>query len=531
MGTQRVLTPSSSNLPSTVRVLTAAVVTLLVSACTTVQVDMPPLAVQVPEKFDSVDPATAQGSTDIAQWWKQLDDPVLSGYIEEGLRQNVDVRIALARIKEARAFHGMAESAYYPTVEVAGGAGRTRETGAVPTQLGNSALPGLPGSLPIPLPPGVVSPALPQDVSMPLGNTHAYGLAATWEVDIFGARHADAEMVNQLIMGAQEQQHGAQLMVAADIATRYFEARGVEKRMRLVDRAIHVAERGLKYARGRFQSGQTEAADVAKAEMHLRDAQSKVEPLKALLASHLRRIAVLMGQPPQSLTELPPQPPGAQRPPSLPKVLPGDVLARRPDVRGVERKVRSQVAKVGSARAELFPKFYIGLSTSAGRVHPDNAEGYNFGTQSLGVGFRLPIFTAGRIRSNIAANEAQLEGVALEYEKTVLGALEDVENVYTAHRAFTSRVKYLTQTADLAHQFARERMAHFGAGQALLQSALEAQADALKREDEAILAEIELNTHTVLLYKALGGGWSPDPAPAPAAADAANPEASLLAAD
>lgn len=73
---------------------------------------------------------------------------------------------------------------------------------------------------------------------------------------------------------------------------------------------------------------------------------------------------------------------------------------------------------------------------------------------------------------------------------------------------------YLTQTADLAHQFARERMAHFGAGQALLQAALEAQADALKREDEATQAEIELNTHTVLLYKALGGGWTPAPAPA-----------------
>lgn len=512
MRAHRRLVNRSPSRPTGLRLLVAAVATLLASACTTVKVDMPPLAVQVPGKFDSVDPATAQSNTDIAQWWRQLEDPVLSGYIEEGLRQNVDVRIALARIKEARAFHGMAESAYYPTVVVAAGAGRSRESGAVPTGLGNTSIPGWPGNIPIPLP-GNVTPSLPQNVSMPQGNTHAYGLAAAWEVDIFGARHADAEMVHQLILGAHEQQHGAQLMVAADIATRYFEARGVEKRLRLVDRAIYVAERGVKYARGRFQSGQTEAADVARAEMHLRDAQSKVEPLKALLASHLRRIAVLMGQPPQSLTELPPLPPGAQRPPSLPKVLPGDVLVRRPDVRGVERKVRSQAAKVGSARAELFPKFYIGLGASAGRAHPDDIEGYNFGTQSLGVGLRLPIFTAGRIRANIAANEAQLEGVALEYEKTVLGALEDVENAYTAHRAFTSRVAYLTQTADLAHQFARERMAHFGAGQALLQAALEAQADALKREDEALLAEIELNTHTVLLYKALGGGWSPDPAP------------------
>ncbi|MFZ2298588.1 MAG: TolC family protein, partial [Aquabacterium sp.] len=367
MRAHRSLVNRSATFPTTVRLLAAAAVTLLASACTTVNVDMPPLAVQVPGQFGSVDPATAQGSADIAQWWKQLDDPVLSGYIEEGLRQNVDVRIALARIKEARAFHGMAESAYYPTVELAAGAGRSRESGAVPTQLGGSAIPGWPGNIPIPLP-GNVTPNFPQNASMPLGNTHAYGLAATWEVDIFGARHADAEMVHQLILGAHEQQHGAQLMVAADIATRYFEARGVEKRMRIVERAIYVAERGVKYARGRFQSGQTEAADVARAEMYLRDAQSKVEPLKALLASHLRRIAVLMGQTPQSLPELPPQPPGAQRPPSLPAVLPGDVLARRPDVRGVERKVRSQAAKVGSARAELFPKFYIGLGASAGRA-------------------------------------------------------------------------------------------------------------------------------------------------------------------
>ena len=509
MSAHRALTPPSSSFPATTRLLTAAVMTLLVAACTTVKVDMPPLAVELPQQFDSVNPATAQASSDIARWWTQLEDPVLSGYIEEGLRQNVDVRIALARIKEARAFHGMAESAYYPTLETVAGAGRSRTTGGVPTQLGSTAIPGLPGGLPAPLP-GDLVPGLPQNISMPQGNTHMLGLAATWEVDIFGTRHADAEMVHQLILGAHEQEHGAQLMVAADIATRYFEARGVEKRIRLLDRVIHVAERGQRYAQGRFKSGQTEAADVARAEMHLRDAQSKVEPLQALLASHVRRIAVLMGRPPQSLTELPPLPPGAQRPPSLPSVLPGDVLARRPDVRGVERKVRSQVAKLGSARAELFPKFYIGLGASAGRAHPDNVEGFNFGTQALGVGLRLPIFTAGRIRANIAANEAQLEGVALEYEKTVLGALEDVENVYTAHRAFTSRVNYLTQTADLAHQFARQRMAHFGAGQALLQAALEAQADALKREDEAILAEIELNTHTVLLYKALGGGWSPD---------------------
>jgi outer membrane protein TolC len=157
-------------------------------------------------------------------------------------------------------------------------------------------------------------------------------------------------------------------------------------------------------------------------------------------------------------------------------------------------------------------------------------EGYNFGTQSLGVGLRLPIFTAGRIRANIAANEAQLEGVALEYEKTVLGALEDVENVYTAHRAFTSRVAYLSQSADLAHQFARERMAHFLArARPCCRRRWKPRPTRWSARTRPRVAEVELNTHTVLLYKALGGGWSDQPVKSVKSADAPAKQAEVEA--
>jgi outer membrane protein TolC len=108
-------------------------------------------------------------------------------------------------------------------------------------------------------------------------------------------------------------------------------------------------------------------------------------------------------------------------------------------------------------------------------------------------------------------NEAQLEGVAAEYEQKVLSALEDVENVYTALKAFTARHELMVQSADLARQIAQRKEALFTNGQDLLQVSLEADAEALKREDEAIQSDISVNTYTVLLYKALGGGWSPDP--------------------
>ncbi len=471
------------------------------TACTSVRVDMPPLQTRLPDRFDSVQTPADQGA-DLARWWEGLHDPVLSQFINEGLQNNADVRVALARIQEARAFHGMAESAYYPTVEGMAGASRARQNSHLPIE----AQPSL--SLPLPLPVTIALPPVSKDLTVPLSNTTAAGLSATWEVDIFGARHSDAEMVNQLILGAQEQEHGAQLLVAADIATHYFEARGAEQRLDVLQRAIQVAERGYQYAQGRFKSGHIDASEVDKAEMTWRAAQSQVEPLKALLASHVRRIAVLMGRPPQALGALPPRASQARTAVALPAVLPSEVLERRPDVRGAARKVRSQVAKLGSARAERLPKFYIGLGGSVGRLHPDHEDGHNFGTQILGVGMRLPIFNAGRIRDNIAANEAQLVGVAVQYEQTVLGALEDVENVYTAHKAFQNKQERLAQAAQLAQQVATRKSALFTSGQELLQNALEAQAAALQREDEAIQAATALDAYTVLLYKALGGGWS-----------------------
>ncbi len=480
----------------------AAVMAL--GACSTVRVEMPPSSLQLPDHFDAVDTPASRG-TDLARWWQALNDPVLTAFIEEGLQHNADVKIALARIQEARAFHGMAESAFFPTVEGMAGASRARQTSHLPVNVKPEV------SLPLPIPITIGLPPVSQDLRMPLGNTTAGSLMATWELDLFGARHADADMVQQLIYGAQEQQHGAQLLVAADIATRYFEARGGERRLAVLQQAVQVAERGHLYAQGRFKAGHADAGEVDRAEMQWRAAQAQIEPLKALIASHVRRIAVLMGRAPQALPALPVFPAlavkGSVMPP-LPAVLPGEVLARRPDVRGMARKVLSQVAKVGSAKAELFPKFYLGLGASAGRLHPDHEAGHNFGTQMLGVGMRLPIFEAGRIRQHIAAQEAQLQGLAIQYEQTVLGALEDVENVYAARRAFEDKAQRVQQASQLAGQIAQRKMALFQSGQELLQVALEAQAQALQKEDEAIQARTSVETYTVLLYKALGGGWA-----------------------
>ena len=499
------------------RCLATAVAVAVLPACTTVKVDMPELQTVLPGQMDAASPrAPGAPMADLANWWQTLDDPILTGFIDEGLKNNTDVRVALARVKEARAYLGVAESTYYPTVEAGAGAGRSRQNTPVPVQ--NQLQ--LPVDLPIPLPQVDTQP------SMSLGNTHGFALNAVWEVDIFGARHSDAEMVRQLMFGAQEQQHGAQLLVASDIASRYFEARGAERRLLLLQQGVSVARRLHQYAQGRFKAGQTTASEVDRAALQVDYTESQIEPLKALLQSHIRRIAVLMGHAPETLRALPPQPATFHLPAALPDVMPSDVLERRPDVRGAARKVRSQAAKLGSAKAELFPKFYIGFDAMAGRMHPDSAEGSNFSVQSLGIGMRLPLLEGGRIRANIAANQAQLEGVAAQYEQAVLTALEDVENAFTAKKAFDARYDKLSNSARLARKVAEHKQSLFVSGQELLQPALEAEATALQREDETIQGNVSRSLYTVLLYKALGGGWSnqrdawPLPVPKPSVAAA-----------
>lgn len=485
------------------------------AACATIRVDIPTLKAELPSQLDAAaDWRRDSDAAILSRWWQTLDDPVLSGYIEAGLKNNLDVRVALARVREARAYLGVAESALYPSVAGVAGAARNRPSGSSPAVATQLTLPLGPLFPPVVLPISV--PAQP----LPAFNVDGYGLLASWELDLFGARRSDSEMVRQLVLGAQEQQHGAQLLVAAEIASHYFEARGAERRMLVLHKGVDVARRLHQYAKGRFDSGQTTAADIDDAALQLQVTESQIEPLKAQLQSHLRRIAVLMGQAPQTLNTLPPRPASSRLPSELPQVLPGEVLLRRPDVRGAARKVRSQAAKLGSAKADLFPRFYLGFGASRSHWHPDNAPRSTVSMQSLGIGMRLPIFEGGRIRATIAANQARLEDVAAEYEKAVLGALEDVENAYTAKQAFDRRYTHLDQAAKLARRLATHKQALFIAGQDLLRPALQAQATALQREDEAISGDVARALYTVLLYKALGGGWAED-SPAASALDVA----------
>jgi NodT family efflux transporter outer membrane factor (OMF) lipoprotein len=488
----------------------AACLTLPLLACTTIKVDMPP-AVQPPASFDQVPSAAGNATfragstdhnTDIASWWHGIADPTLSSLIDQGLAANADIRMAIARVKEARTVVTQAESALYPTLSAYGGYGREKST--------DVNLPSLAG-LPIP----IATPSF----DLPLTSFNGWGLAAAWEVDVFGSRRSDADAARQAALAYEERLHGAQMMVAGDIASNYIEARSIERRQDVLARSLAAAQRLQRYAQGRFDAGQATRFDIDRARAQVESLGAMQAPLQSLLGARLRRLAVLTGQPPDAARPLPAPTASAPAdasviPDQLPDVLPSDVLERRPDVRGSANIVRAMAARLGSAKAEVLPKFYLGFLSNDGHLQVGSLPSTSASFSTWGIGMKLPLFAGGRIQAGIKAGDARLEGAAAQYEQTVMTALEDVENAYSARRALDQRATQLTTAWRTSTDAARHAEQLFNEGTGLLQPVLEARLSALQFEDNLIQTQTARAQTTVLLYKAIGGGWSPKAMPA-----------------
>lgn len=503
--------PSPRRLSALVRAL-ALLLTL--GACTTIRVDVPDSGIRTPERFTQVggdSSATAAPDIDLARWWLNLPDPTLRALIDKGLQANADVRLAAARVREARAVVTQAESALYPTLAALGYAGRTQHNEAGVQTPHSVQPPSSIAGLPLPPLPAIHLPT-PDVPKLPISTYSGYGFAATWEVDLFGSRRSDAEAARSAALAHTERLHAAQLMVAGDIAGNYIEARSLERRIDVLARTLAEGERLQRYAQGRFDAGQATRYDVDRVSAQVQALRSGTTPLQTLLQSRLRRLAVLTGQAPEPPPSLPAPTAtapadGSAIPARLPTVLPSDVLERRPDVRGAAQLVRARAAQLGSAKADLLPRFYVGFLANDGRIEIGDL-GASGRFSSWGAGLYLPIFEAGRIRARIRASDAQLDAAVIQHEQAVLTALEDVENAYGTRRALDQRSDQLRAAWQTANQGARHAQRLFDEGNGLLQGAIEARLNALQREDELIQAEAARALVTVALYKAVGGGWS-----------------------
>lgn len=418
----------------------------------------------------------------VVDWWKTFNDPELNSLIERAVKTNLDLRVAGARLREARALRGSVVWELLPTIT--GSAGYTDAQRAENAQT------------------FVVAN---QKLHTDLYDAH---FDARWEIDIFGGRRRAVQAATARFQAVEDERSATLISVLSEVARNYLEVRGYQQRLAISQRNVKAQTDAVEIARARYNAGLTGELDVKRAEALLATTQSQVPTSLTAAEQGAHRLSVLLGQPPGTLhAELSAATPIPSVPPLVPVGLPSELLRRRPDVRSAERQLAAATADIGVETAELFPKFsLIGTggfqSLSVSDWFVPQGKYWSAGPT---VTWRFLDF--GRIRAQIKAANARQEQALALYELAVLTALEDVENALVAYaneqvryRSLDEAVAANRRSVELANELYTKGIGDF-------LNVLDAERSLYQSEDQLVISESTVTENLVALYKALGGGW------------------------
>jgi multidrug efflux system outer membrane protein len=458
--------------------------------------------VPVPEKWREVE-ASEQQSLANTPWWELFQDPVLVDLIQTALADNQDLKIAVERIEEARARYGFQKADLFPKVNLAASAGALG--------VSRNGIPSLPSSV---------------DTS---DSIYSISGQAFWEIDFFGRIRRATEAELALFYASDQSRRAVVLSLVAGVAQAYVELRELDRRVEIARGTLASRVAYVSLVRDRFEGGVTSELDLHQAEAEMHRTESILRDFEQQLSVKEHELSALLGHNPgdiqrgKSIEEL-------AMPPAVPAGLPSDLLERRPDVRQAEDELASANARIGEAKALLYPS--IAITGAYGFESTDLGSLFNSPSQawSLSANLLQPIFNSGQNLRRVDVAESQMRQALYSYERSVLLAFRDVEDSLVTVRqsklrrgAEGERVVAELKVLDLAET-------RYKGGVAAYLEVLDAQRslfDAQISETESVRDQF---VALIQLYKALGGGWpqsadaqpvegpAPDPAPEHAAA-------------
>jgi multidrug efflux system outer membrane protein len=468
----------------------ASAIALLLAGCT-VGPNYHPPQTPVPASFAEAQRASAS-DVELSSWWSAFGDPQLNTLINRALAQNLDVETAAARISEARAQEIVAGAAGLPQVDAQASATRQRiSEHAIPVPPGAGG--GTGGSFGLP---GTEF------------KTFRIGFDASWEIDLFGKTRRSVEAARARTGAALWNRRDLQVSVAAEVANAYLTLRTLQQRIANAEAELARQQRFEQLVAARARGGLVTGQDLEQQRSERAAAVAAIPPLEAQAKAQIHALGVLTGDTPEALiAELTPAKALPPAPPLIPAGLPSDLLRRRPDIRAAERELAASTADIGVAVADLYPKF--SLTAAPALVSTALASLLTWGSRSYSVGAALdwPIFNGGRTRGQIGVANARQEQALIAYRKTVLAALQDVEDALSrsdGDRRQLVDLEDALRTATRAEDIARTR---YRGGLVIYSDVLLAQQRRLSLENQVIETKGALARDTVALFKALGGGW------------------------
>ena len=353
----------------------------------------------------------------------------------------------------------------------------------------------------------------PPSAGLPSGfplesSLYQVGFDASWELDVFGGKRRALEAASADVAAGQEARRDTLVSLLAEVARNYVELRGFQQRLGVARQTVQAQQQVVEITRQRFHGAIAGELDVAQAAALLASTQSQVPPLESSVKQTIHQLSVLLGRPPEALTDELSDPAAVPaRPPTVPLGLPSDLLRRRPDVRRAERQLAEATAQIGVQVAELFPKF--SLTGAAGLQSSTTAKLFTFDSRNWSVGPTVSwrIFDAGRIRANIRLQNARQEEALAVYEKTVLIALQDVENALVAYAREQDRYRLIEAEVQSDRQALKIANDLYGQGLGGFLDVLDSERSIYQAQDQLVQSDQALAANLIALYKALGGGW------------------------
>jgi NodT family efflux transporter outer membrane factor (OMF) lipoprotein len=446
-----------------------------------------PGSVVSPSWIESSDPRMQTDSFLSREWWRVFNDPVLDGLIDRAYKENLNLRIAGLRVLEARAQLGVATGQYFPqTQEALASLEQSRASDRAQTALRGGSL------------------TTRQD---------QFGVLTSWELDFWGKFRRNIESAQAALHATVADYDAALVSLTADVANAYIVLRTAEKRIEIAEENVKAQKEALRLSEARVAGGATTQLDVEQAKISLTETQSLVPLLQSQLRQAKNALCVLLGIPPNDLATVITGPAVIPAPPLKVVVgIPADLLVRRPDIRSALYQAASQSARIGVAKADLFPS--LSLTGSFGYLTTDVSgfalkDIFRWGSRyyTVGPAAQWSLFNYGRITNAVRVEDARFQQSLIAYQNTVLKAQQEVEDGLVAFLRAQEQGAFLAESAAAAQHSLNISMVQYKEGAKDFTAVLLAQFVLLRQQDSLTVTLGAVSADLVAVYRSLGGGW------------------------
>ncbi len=451
------------------------VLSVLLAACSTPAELGHPATPAMPAAFHQAEAANAAWD---GPWWTSFDDPQLSALVERAVASNHDVRIALQRVKQARASEVRADSTLLPTVS-AGGSYVNTTSG--------------------------FSDAVKQKV--PEVRSEGFGLDLGWEIDLFGGNRATARAAKGDLAATEYEVAGARLLTAGEVARYYFVWRAAQDRLAVLEQLRDVQQQAQRHRERRRDEGLDAVATADDARAETARIEAQLVPVRTTIIAAEQHLATLLGTRDMSFLRQGATPSAWGNVPRIAAGQPSELLWRRPDLLAAESRLRAEGERVESARAQRWPKLFLSALLGHGNLALNGIMNGPARFSNVAAAFAMPVFDGGRIAASIDQQKSVRESAWLSYDQAALRAIEEVETSL-------ARVRNEQDDVDRAAEQLALRDSNLQRGRNALREGDIGQLSLLGMRQAELLSELTVigaretrALAAVQLYQALGGGW------------------------